>query len=200
MFATLRRSIKPRLMSCGQSRPRASLRVLASDQRFPPIADGVTILSEASDRSVAPFDDVATLTGFTADETHRYSSLMSASARLEGSRPARTTLTQWALDRAAKTGAPLYLYLYDHIPPGPDSTRWGAFHGSELPYVFGTLDAARERPFTGRDREISRDLAAYWVNFIKTGNPNGTRLPQWRAFSAAELAVMEIGDRYHEQR
>jgi para-nitrobenzyl esterase len=172
----------------------------APDQRFPPIADGVTILSEASGLSVAPFDDVVTLTGLTADETHRYSSLMSASARLEGSRAARATLTQWALDRAAKTDAPLYLYLYDHIPPGPQSALWGAFHASELPYVFETLDAARERTFTGEDREISHNLAAYWVNFIKTGTPNGEHLPQWRAFSAAEPAVMEIGDRYQEQR
>lgn len=172
----------------------------APDQRFPPIADGVMILSEASGFSVAPFDDVATLTGLTADETHRYSPLMSASARLEGSRAARATLTQWALDRAEKTEAPLYLYLYDHISPGPESARWGAFHASELPYVFEILDAGRERPFTVQDREISRDLADYWVNFIKTGNPNVARLPEWRAFSAAAPAVMEIGDRYQERR
>jgi para-nitrobenzyl esterase len=170
------------------------------DQHFPPIADGVTIRSDANILSVAPFDDVSTLTGLTADETHPYSPSMSASARLEGSRAARATLTKWALDRAAKTDTPLYLYLYDHIARGPGSTRWGAFHASELPYVFETLAAARERPFTAQDREISRQLAAYWVNFVKTGNPNGTGLPRWRAFSVTEPAVMEIGDRFLEQR
>jgi para-nitrobenzyl esterase len=66
--------------------------------------------------------------------------------------------------------------------------------------VFEILDAARERPYTAQDREISRELAAYWANFVKTGNPNGASLQRWPAFSAAEPAVMEIGDRFLEQR
>ncbi|MGO9931436.1 MAG: carboxylesterase/lipase family protein [Steroidobacteraceae bacterium] len=172
----------------------------APDRHFPPIADGVTVPSDADKAPVARFDDVATLTGLTADETHSFNPSMGAMARWAGSRAARTTLIQWAENRAATTKASLYLYWYDHIEPGPESARWGAFHASELPYLFETLDAAPERPFTARDREVSRHLAGYWVNFVKTGNPNGAGLPRWPAFSAVSPAVMEIGDRYSEHR
>jgi para-nitrobenzyl esterase len=94
----------------------------------------------------------------------------------------------------------LYLYLYDHVEPGPESARWGAFHGSEIPYVFDTLDAAPDRPYSRLDRQVAQSMAGYWVNFVNTGNPNGPGLPHWPAFNSAAPAVMEIGDRHATRR
>ena len=172
----------------------------APDGKFPPIADGVTMSSEADARSAANFSDVATLTGLNADEHGSLRVSMSAADRLSSSKRARAALVEWGRRRAAHNHTPLYLYLYDHVEPGPESARWGAFHGSEIPYVFDTLGAAPDRPYTPLDRQVAHHMAGYWVNFVNTGNPNGSGLPNWPAFDATEPAVMEIGDRYVIQR
>jgi para-nitrobenzyl esterase len=102
----------------------------------------------------------------------------------------------WAADRSSKSHHAIFLYFYTHAEPGNESARYGAFHTSEVPYVFQTLSEAPERPFTDDDRRISETLASYWVNFIKTGDPNDSRLPVWPTFDADHPAVMELGDNF----
>lgn len=74
----------------------------------------------------------------------------------------------------------------------PGANHPGAFHGAEIPYVFETLDKS-ERPFTKEDYELSRVICGYWVNFVKTGDPNGKGLPAWNAFTAEspEMLVLD---------
>ena len=102
----------------------------------------------------------------------------------------------WALARSKKSAAPTYIYLYDHVEPGPDAAHYGAFHSSEIPYVFRTLDASPSRPFAAADRAISDKMSAYWLNFVRTGNPNGGDLAKWPAFSPSKAEIMELGDRF----
>jgi len=64
----------------------------------------------------------------------------------------------------------------------------GSVHGLEMPFVFGNV---REHPEFQRPAEATQwpateqDLAwgdtvrGYWLNFAKTGNPNGPGLPEW---------------------
>src|SRR5512146_3225193 len=54
-------------------------------------------------------------------------------------------LYHWSCRWNAHARSPVFGYRFDHQEPGPESSRWGIFHSSELPYVFGTLDAAPER-------------------------------------------------------
>ncbi len=81
--------------------------------------------------------------------------------------------------------APVYFYHFAHVPPKPimpgdgDLSRdIGAFHTAEIPYVFQTLEC-RPWPWRDIDREVSRVLSAYWVNFAGTGDPNAVGLPSW---------------------
>ena len=54
---------------------------------------------------------------------------------------------------------------------------------AELPYVFGSLQSAVytgeciPHPWNNTDRRLSQAMSAYWVNFARTGDPNGKRLP-----------------------
>jgi para-nitrobenzyl esterase len=75
--------------------------------------------------------------------------------------------------------------------PGPDHP--GAFHSSELWYVFGTI-ARCWRPLTGWDYDVSRAMQDYWANFATTGNPNGPGLPAWPAFSTRQPLTLRIQD------
>jgi para-nitrobenzyl esterase len=102
-------------------------------------------------------------------------------------------LYQWSRLRLAHTRAPVYAYLWTHIEPGPQSHRWRVFHSSEIPYVFQTLDAAPQRHFTRLDQRISRRMARYWVNFVKTGDPNGSELPHWPRLTRRTQRIMQLG-------
>jgi len=92
----------------------------------------------------------------------------------------------------AHARSPVYGYLFDHLEPGPEASRWGIFHSSELSYVFGTLGAARGRHFTAADFALSKRLMRYWLDFVKTGDPNGAGLPSWPALGAQDPKVMVL--------
>lgn len=65
---------------------------------------------------------------------------------------------------------PAYLYFFDPTTvPGDDA---GAFHSSDLWFMFETL-AKSSRPFIGKHYDLARKMCNYWTNFIKCGDPNG---------------------------
>ena len=104
----------------------------------------------------------------------------------------------WAHLHSAGTGGPTYYYHFSHAPPLPPQTdvaerSLGAFHGAEIPYVFRHL-TVRDWPWSAHDRELSAAISAYWVNFARTGDPNGDGLAQWPRFDAAAPAAMHFGD------
>jgi para-nitrobenzyl esterase len=45
------------------------------------------------------------------------------------------------------------------------------------------------------DRKLSDLMAAYWVNFATTGNPNGKDLPTWPRYDDRNEQVLGLGDR-----
>jgi para-nitrobenzyl esterase len=42
------------------------------------------------------------------------------------------------------------------------------------------------------DQAVAGLTAAYWVNFIKTGNPNGTNLPHWPSYRKNNRSCLNI--------
>jgi para-nitrobenzyl esterase len=101
------------------------------------------------------------------------------------------TTFAWASRRQVHSGSPIFLYQYVHGEPGPKNARYGSFHTNEVPYVFQNLNAPG-RTFTAEDQQVSKMISGYWVNFIKTGNPNGPGLPNWPAFSVSNPQAMHI--------
>jgi para-nitrobenzyl esterase len=99
----------------------------------------------------------------------------------------------WALERSKTEKSPVFMYLFRHVEPGADSARYRAFHSSEIPYVFGTLDKGN-RPFTDIDRQVSKTVMQYWVNFIRAGDPNQAGMPKWPALDADAPVILDIGE------
>lgn len=94
----------------------------------------------------------------------------------------------WAWLNAHSRTAPAYAYRFDRTPPG---NAFGATHACEIEYVFGTLEA-RANPWTPQDRALSDSIGDYWVNFARSGDPNGPGLPHWPCFEGATPSVMHL--------
>ena len=105
-----------------------------------------------------------------------------------------TALYLWAQVRAKTAKTPVYQYLWDHALPGPDAPKYGAFHSSELPYVFNTLNRS-DRPFTPQDHEVADVMSSYWANFIAHGDPNGRGLAHWQPVGN-QPEIMEVGNNF----
>ncbi|CAN5514308.1 carboxylesterase family protein [soil metagenome] len=118
----------------------------------------------------------------------------------------RDGLYGWTAERMARKqtalGQPAYLYLFDHGYPAADDAGLHAFHASELPFVFGTLDRTPPHwprvPEVPSERALSDAMADYWISFARDGRPVATNAPAWPAFGSAE-AYMHFTDAPHPE-
>ena len=96
------------------------------------------------------------------------------------------------LAKKQKGHADTYYYYFCRQLPGDNL---GAWHSSDLWYTYGALDKCW-RPFTVEDRELSNTMMEYFVNFIRTGNPNGGTLPEWTSYKENRNVFMhfDIGE------
>ena len=105
----------------------------------------------------------------------------------------------------AKLGKQAYLYYFTHEPPvdsGKPNLR--ATHTAEIPYVFNNLKAVRVFPdgsspeltsASEAERKLADIVSSYWVNFARTGNPNGKGLAPWPAYRDKTTGrAMILGD------
>ena len=102
------------------------------------------------------------------------------------------------LEEQARTGQPVYRYYFSRprpplsepvsAPAGAGSAApanpWTAFprgapHSTEIEYALGNLPRNPVYAWTADDQKVSAMMMDYFVNFVKTGNPNGARLPTW---------------------
>jgi para-nitrobenzyl esterase len=97
----------------------------------------------------------------------------------------------WAKLQAETGRSPAYAYWF-HRPT--ETSPDGSGHGSEVPLVFANEDHRAGRPAWGdEERALSHELQSYWVNFAKTGDPNGPGLPRWPKFQPGKVTVMTLG-------
>lgn len=142
---------------------------------------------------------IETSFGTTAGQLGGLYPTNTAAERSEASKQIRRDLGEaavdaWARQRAVAARTPVYSYVFAHAMPSADTSRWGAFHSSEIPYVFGTFAASPERRFTPVDDRVSHLMSGYWLNFIKRGDPNGPGLTAWPTLTAEAPQVLRIAD------
>lgn len=189
---------------------------------FFPVIDGVVIPSVKEAIETKNYSDVPLLTGWNADDIVRADPAKTVeefernAVKQYGGRageflelfPAKDEVQlaesqalvselyfgmqnySWAKLQSQYGSNPVYLYYFTRVPPG--EPNYGAFHSAEFAYALHTLKNWN-RPFEQADYELEDKMSSYWVDFVKTGNPNGTGSPQWPVFNPEDPMVMEFG-------
>jgi para-nitrobenzyl esterase len=87
----------------------------------------------------------------------------------------------------------VFVYRFSYVPKHLLGTEPGASHSAELPFVFDQLIERYLFSVDRTDQVIATMMHAYWVNFAKTGNPNGSGLPAWPPYDQRSDIVMVLG-------
>jgi para-nitrobenzyl esterase len=106
--------------------------------------------------------------------------------------PARFTA-----DIFAKNGDPSYIFLFSYVPSSMmERMKYGPGHGTDISFAFDDLGRGGfgppPPPPSALDKSVAAILNSYWVNFAKTGNPNGKDLPQWPAYNEINNQIIDI--------
>ena len=94
----------------------------------------------------------------------------------------------------ARHGQPTWLYRFSLVPAAGRALLPGAFHTSEIYYVFGTLSAYPRVPTDAADAERSATVRGYWTRFAATGDPNGEGAAPWSRYDARSDRLMDFSD------
>ena len=116
-----------------------------------------------------------------------------------------TVMTQWSTDNAFRCGTVQELiwhtavgntgYEYQFSRTVHGQVGQGAPHASEIPFIFGTLSVWQQmRKYDESDRQYAKIMQQYWINFAKTGDPNGGNLPKWPKFDGTKRAYIDFID------
>lgn len=144
-----------------------------------PVVDGYLLTGSFYDVALAnEVADIPYMFGYTANDMN----------------DATQAIADFCALRAEKSSKPAYAYLFARPLPGDEN---GAFHSADLWYVFHSFSHSW-RPFTESDRELSKKMAGYWINFARSGNPNEKTDGIWTPYTAKfpEFMVFNVeGDK-----
>ena len=78
----------------------------------------------------------------------------------------------------------------------------GAAHATEIEYCMGNLGLVQDYAWTADDYKVSETMQDYFANFIKTGDPNGEKLPEWPVAKPNDPApgVMDLNVQSHSEK
>ncbi len=116
---------------------------------------------------------------------------------------------KWGNMHKLTSGQPVYRYRYCHPRPamaikgkvaglaggvqdanGAEAKPLdkGAVHSADIEYAMATLPTNRVYDWQPEDYVVSDIFSSYYVNFVKTGNPNGLGLVNWPATNTQTVA------------
>jgi para-nitrobenzyl esterase len=121
---------------------------------------------------------------------------------------------KWVSLSSAKGNKPVFYYYYAHprAPVRPEAQAYfdswwqynwhgknyprakprGAVHSAEIEYALGNLSSNSVYAWGPNDELMSKTAQAYFLNFIKTGSPNGKGVPNWPVYSSGKRMVLDV--------
>ena len=90
---------------------------------------------------------------------------------------------------------PVWRYFFTNKHTIPQLATYGSYHGMELFYVFNNWENTLLGSgilFKPEDEAVQDAMLNYWVNFAKTGNPNGAGMENWPEYNSSTDSYLEI--------
>lgn len=92
--------------------------------------------------------------------------------------------------KAGDKGAKVWNYVFTYQSSAIDGALT-ASHCAELPYVFNNVTrAASATNATPEAIRLGDIMSSAWINFARTGNPNGGNVPNWPDYTKAKKATL----------
>jgi para-nitrobenzyl esterase len=150
-----------------------------------PIAEALTLsFFDAGDKTPAQVDALYPVGSFSAP-VRAIDAIGTDSAY---SCPARNTvqaLSQWTTTYQYEFADPQPPMIFLPDTPSHPAGTWGAYHASELQYLFKvTPSIPSPTPKTAAQERLSSRMIGFWTRFAKTGNPNGHHSHEWPQYSS----------------
>lgn len=92
-------------------------------------------------------------------------------------------------------GQPVYEYRFSYIPTSMRGKWWGAWHATEIPFVFDTVRAHYGAQTSSADDRMAREMQRYWVAFARTGRPDPVGQPKWPRYDQSSDRLMNFTNR-----
>lgn len=109
--------------------------------------------------------------------------------------------TAWMIEPAraiARTlsarGQPVYEYRFSYVPTAMRDKWPGAWHATEIPFVFDTVQAHYGDQTSAADETMAREMQSYWVAFARTGRPDPAGEPAWPLYEQRSDRLMNFTD------
>ncbi len=94
----------------------------------------------------------------------------------------------------AASGAATYRYRFAYVPEARRANPEGG-RGRELQFIFGVEGVLGAGIFSRGDREVASRMRSYWINFARSGDPNGAGLPRWEQAATSDRLLLIANDR-----
>jgi para-nitrobenzyl esterase len=76
-------------------------------------------------------------------------------------------------------GVPTFRYHFAHAPESPLIMGLGAFHSSEIPFVFGNNTELEPHSPSADEMPLANAMMGYWGRMAAAGDPNGAGAVAW---------------------
>jgi para-nitrobenzyl esterase len=92
----------------------------------------------------------------------------------------------------SSNGYPTFVYLFSVVSDAAAAAGTGARHGSEIPYVFDTLNAAAPGVDDVAHALVAGTMNATWRAFANHGEPNRPGLAPWPAYTTGRIMEFQL--------